>query len=235
VFIVGVDLGQARDYTAIAIIEKLKQEGGAAYHVRRLERTRGTPYPQIVVRVKEILGKLESSYLVVDQTGVGAPVVDMFKQRALRPIGVLIHGGDRITREGNTWRVPKRNLVGIMQVLLQNERLKIAPGPLSDTLAKEMLNFRVKIDPLTAHDSYSAWREQEHDDLVLAVSLACWWGETLRGRRHFQVPPVASFNSNEIDRLAGAGYGEPHISLQWDPAEQARREGEERGKTDKKT
>jgi len=40
-----------------------------------------------------------------------------------------------------------------------------------------MLNFRAKIDPATAHDSYSAWREQDHDDLVLSVALACWWGE----------------------------------------------------------
>jgi hypothetical protein len=29
----------------------------------------------------------------------------------------------------------------------------------------------------TGHDSYEAWRESIHDDLVLAVSLACWYGE----------------------------------------------------------
>jgi hypothetical protein len=40
-----------------------------------------------------------------------------------------------------------------------------------------MLNFKVKIDPETAHESYSAWREAEHDDLVLAVALATWWAE----------------------------------------------------------
>ncbi|MDD1753960.1 MAG: hypothetical protein LUQ38_12840 [Methanotrichaceae archaeon] len=42
----------------------------------------------------------------------------------------------------------------------------------------ELLNFKVKIDPQTAHDSYSAWRESEHDDLVLSVALACWYAET---------------------------------------------------------
>jgi len=49
-FIIGLDLGQARDYTAAAIIERLevKQDGldglqpSAVYHVRRLERTQGT-------------------------------------------------------------------------------------------------------------------------------------------------------------------------------------------------
>jgi hypothetical protein len=191
-FILGLDLGQSQDYTALAILEQLEQEQAATvegsraakkiyhYHIRRLERTRGTPYPQIVARIKEIMSKLEGVSLVIDQTGVGAPVVDMFNQAALKPIGVLIHGGDRVTHEGSTWRVPKRDLVGVLQVLLQNQRLKVAPGPLSDTLAKEMLNFKVKIDPLTAHDSYSTWREAEHDDLVLAVALACWYGENIK-------------------------------------------------------
>ena len=51
-------------------------------------------------------------------------------------------------------------------------KLKLGP-----VLSQEMLNFRVKIDPMTAHDSYSAWREEDHDDLVLSVALAAWWGE----------------------------------------------------------
>lgn len=36
-----------------------------------------------------------------------------------------------------------------------------------------------------AHVSYAAWREQEHDDLVLAVALACWWGERGHARVWF--------------------------------------------------
>ncbi len=74
--------------------------------------------------------------------------------------------------------MPKRDLVFTMQVLLQTQQLKVAEGLLdAAVLVEELLNFRVKIDPLTAHDSYGAWREKEHDDLVLAVALACWYGE----------------------------------------------------------
>jgi hypothetical protein len=192
-FIVGLDLGQARDYTALAIIEK--QEGGSAYQVRKLERTRGTPYPDVVARTQEILGKLPGAKLVVDATGVGQPVVDMFVKAGLKPIGIYIHGGDRVSHENSTWRVPKRDLVAVLQVLTQRQqdkpqRLQVTPGPLSDILTGEMLNFRVKIDPATAHDSYSAWREADHDDLVLAVALACWWGEhgASKKRYHFNVP-----------------------------------------------
>jgi len=39
------------------------------------------------------------------------------------------------------------------------------------------MNFKIKIDHATSHDSYLAWRENVHDDLVLATSLALWLGE----------------------------------------------------------
>ena len=68
--------------------------------------------------------------------------------------------------------------------MLQNGQLKIAEGlSLRETLVKELLNFRVKINISTAHDSYEAWREGDHDDLVLSVALGCWAGERARPRR----------------------------------------------------
>jgi len=42
----------------------------------------------------------------------------------------------------------------------------------------ELLNYRVKIDPTTTHDSYNA-REGAHDDVLLATCLALWLGETI--------------------------------------------------------
>lgn len=183
-FFVGLDLGQANDYTALAVLEQLKTEGDrkeAAYHVRHLERVRGLPYPEIVVKVAAMLESSAlkgNAVLVVDQTGVGVPVVDLLRQAGLKPIAVSIHGGDNTAHEKDNWRVPKRDLVGTLQVLLQSKRLKIAARlELGQILQAEMLNFKVKIDPATAHDSYSAWREQDHDDLVLSVALAAWWGE----------------------------------------------------------
>jgi hypothetical protein len=63
-------------------------------------------------------------------------------------------------------------------VLLQGNRFKVSNKlKLGPILQAEMLNFKVKIDPVTAHDSYSAWRDNEHDDLVLSAALAAWWAE----------------------------------------------------------
>ena len=100
----------------------------------------------------------------------------MLGQRGLEPIAITITGGDSVTYD-HGWRVPKRDLVGGVQVLLQTDRLKFSADiPAVPQLVQELLAFRVKIDPLTAHDSYGAWREGAHDDLVLAVAVTTWWG-----------------------------------------------------------
>ncbi len=52
--------------------------------------------------------------------------------------------------------------------------------PEAPTLIQEVLAFKVKITA-NAHDTYEAWREGVHDDLVLSVAMAAWFGEHGRG------------------------------------------------------
>ena len=217
--LVGVDLGQQRDYTAISVTERVLlptgeyrdepyysafrgrtewrrvEEGKPEYRVRHLERPAlGTSYPDMVERIIDLVKTLGGEVaLVVDATGVGLPVTDMLWKRlepeveeepglSVRRANVTITGGDSVTRVPGGYRVPKRDLVSAPLVLMQNGQLKIAEGlSLRETLVKELLNFRVKINISTAHDSYEAWREGDHDDLVLSVALACWAGERYLG------------------------------------------------------
>jgi hypothetical protein len=130
--------------------------------------------------------------LVIDATGVGRPVVDMIRQAKLEPVAITIHGGDAVTFE-NGWRVPKRDLVSIVQVLLQTDRLKFAADlPIVGTLVQELLAFRVKISE-AGHDSYGSWREGAHDDLVLALACAVWWAERYQPRRHYRLASSWSY------------------------------------------
>lgn len=111
-FYIGLDLGQASDYTALNVMQQVDGKDGNVYHIRRLERIRGAPYPYIAQKVKAIMTSpalAGSTDLVVDQTGVGAPVVDLLRQAGLEPIAVSIHGRANTTREGNNWKVPKRD------------------------------------------------------------------------------------------------------------------------------
>jgi hypothetical protein len=190
-FFCGLDLGQSQDYTAVCVIEKVRLPDGPVntaleqpmreeLHLRHIERLPlGTSYPVVVQHVKTLLESPAlkgQTTLAIDHTGVGRPIFDLLSDALPCQVqGITITGGDSVSRDGSTLRVPKRDLIGAVQVFLQNATLKIASTlPHAQTLVNELLNFKVKIDPLTAHDSYSAWRENQHDDLVLAVSMACW-------------------------------------------------------------
>ena len=193
-FVVGVDLGQTADYTAITILEEREKE---SYDVRYLERLRNTPYPAIVRRLDHLVRRLpERPSMAVDATGVGRPVVDMIRDAHLPAsiYPITLTGGDAVVRDGMERRVPKRDVASTIAVLLQTGRLRISRRlKESDTLLRELLNFRVKIS-LSGHDSYEAWREQEHDDLVLAVGLAAWLFE--KGRN-----PWILYLKEEVERL----------------------------------
>jgi hypothetical protein len=221
-YIVGLDLGQSRDYTALCVIEEpvwIADEDTAfkfnvtpgwvspadmmplhvemarqGEHYRRPERPvlacrhlerfpLNTPYPAIVDRVASVLASpllaQRAPVLVVDATGVGAPVVDLFRQRELQPIAVTITGGTAITHAGTyEYGVPKRDLVSTIAVLLEQRRLKIAEAlPEARTLMDELQRFQRTVTR-NGGDSYETpWREQAHDDLVLAVALAGWFRE----------------------------------------------------------
>ena len=193
VYLMGFDLGQSADYTALAIAERKEVPSGklsrtgrpetkAHYGVRHLRRFRlGTSYPVIVDQVAELAANpaLGSPILVVDATGVGAPVFDLLDERVLDSpvIGVTITGGDSVTHESRHYGVPKRDLICSLNVLLQTKRLRFARAmPAAEVLRQERQAFRVKLSS-AAHDTYGAGRENVHDDLVIAVALACWYGE----------------------------------------------------------
>lgn len=181
-YIMGVDLGKKNDYTALCVIQKTTSlnEDDSTYEVCYLRRyTLGTSYPDIVRSVCELLKKHPLNTgceIVVDATGVGTPVVDMMREERLSVKAVWISGGNKVTEKGDDFTVPKRELIGTLQILLEQGKLKIA-SKLKDAhiLIKELKNFKVKINTKTAHDSYEAWRESDHDDLVLSVAIACWY------------------------------------------------------------
>lgn len=196
-FIVGLDLGQSADYTALSIVQTVKEPNPAggterSLHLRHLERyPLRTPYPDIAEKVAAVMRAPELSpteydpsrlrysrtppELVVDNTGVGVAVTDLLRKQGLKFVPVTITGGDKAHHSGRAWRVPKRDLVAALEVPFHTGALKVAEGlELWPALREELLSFRRKVNLKTAHDSYEHWRETDKDDLVLATALACW-------------------------------------------------------------
>jgi hypothetical protein len=188
-YFVGLDLGKAKDYTALTVLERHGEGRAAVFHARHLQRyALGTPYPAIVADVAAMLGRAplkgRQPKLAVDETGVGAPVVDLFREAKLKARLEPIHitAGSSVNYDKGVNYVPKRDLVSVVQVALQTDKLKIAPAlPEAQTLVRELQNFQVKITE-AANDTYGAWREGTHDDLVLAVALALWCGMRPAGK-----------------------------------------------------
>lgn len=184
-FYLGVDLGQDHDPAALAVVEVERATHAwmvsydSRMKVRYLERLAlGTPYPEVARRVEALAWKLGRCDVAVDATGLGKPVADLLREMQLpgELAAVKITAGDRESRAGGVWNVPKRDLIGGVKVLLEKRELQIAKelretGP----LVRELLDVKAR-RRASGRERLGADGAGEHDDLVIAVALACWMG-----------------------------------------------------------
>jgi len=196
-YTVGLDLGKLQDYSALCVIERTRPpEGETTYAVRHLRRwPLGTSYTSVADDVADLAYRpeLKLPRIAADATGVGTAVMEMIGQALRAKAGsgycaqlcpVLIGGGHAVRHDSDlTWHVAKVELVSVLRALLPSRRLKIA-NELADAkiLVAELKAFSVKITQ-AGNERFEAWRERDHDDLVLAVAMALWLAEKCpRGR-----------------------------------------------------
>jgi hypothetical protein len=209
---VGVDLGQAADSTALAVLETQKTvqcfryEGSSAIHekleavehrLRDCERLPlGLSYPlqaeYLRSRLRGLPGGTDGKVdLVVDATGLGKPILDILEAAGLQPIGVVITGGMEESQSGGRlWRVPKELLVNRVSASLHIGEL-VFPDDLEDVggLKRELQDFQVSYTA-AGHLTFAA-RPGAHDDRVLALAVATWWAQRWgRGSNHIQSAPL---------------------------------------------
>ena len=201
-YFIGLDLGQTHDPTALVLLEKKPKEPvplvlpgwgwsrndplpapplpDPPLAVRHLQRyPLNTPYPSIVADVSARLARpplADNTTLIIDGSGVGRPVVDLFRAKlSVEPVTITASGAAHRTDDGY-WHIAKRDLIGAVQVLLQTGRLKIAATlPNVTELLRELQDYRVLITA-SANTTYEA-RSGAYDDLVLALALAAYWAE----------------------------------------------------------
>jgi hypothetical protein len=108
--VLGLDLGQAQDFSALALLERrwVQHEESRRWEIhfalRYLHRwPLKTSYPRIVADVCDLVQRppLRNPLLAVDQTGVGRAVLDILRQAGpqarVRPI--LITAGHEVTQD----------------------------------------------------------------------------------------------------------------------------------------
>jgi hypothetical protein len=192
-YAIGVDLGQRQDYSALAVVEHRRLLTGerdpvtwelkskVLRSVRHLERVPlGTSYEEVAERVGRLARSPEVAgrcAVVMDATGVGAPVVEMVrKARAgCQIVPVVITGGESETHGSGFQRVPKKDLIAGLEISVDQGELRIAEQlSEGDTLIEEMRSMRVSMGA-TGRERFGATAAGAHDDLVLAVALGLWW------------------------------------------------------------
>ncbi len=199
-YFMGLDLGQKQDFTALVTIRRVEEWTGGVprstgpqpegvkrvlkeYQVQDARRFEiGTPYREVAQRAadmqRQLTGRGARCPVIADTTGVGLPVFEMLEEEGVRSLrGITITGGREAHREGRIWRVPKRDLASAVQVLLQNGLLAIRSAlQFAPVLKGELQSFKAEITA-SGHETFEAWRDGDHDDLVLALAMGCWFAE----------------------------------------------------------
>jgi hypothetical protein len=184
-YTLGLDLGQARNYTAVVLLahERVTEPVYQVVHLQRFKL--GTPWDEIVERTATPLetAPLRGNTTVAgDAGGVGAPVLDMLEKRLPRGTRlrrIQITGGTNVNDGNPTITVPKRDIVATTVILFQNRRIRIAADcPAAHDLAEELRSYTVTIDA-KGHPTYMPAHGGVHDDLVSALCLAAWTAEKI--------------------------------------------------------
>jgi hypothetical protein len=204
-FVLAADLGQSTDPTAIAVLEhrkvfhehhtgKRRAQIEERFDVRHLARLPlGLSYPAVVQEVamllsrKPLAGRCE---LIIDETGVGRAVADIFDATGLKPTRVSITAGTDQTRHGlRGWHVAKQILISTLDARLHTGELRFAAELLeAGAMQEELKDFRRKVSAAGRY-AFEA-RVGKHDDLVLAVAIALW---AVVGRPKPAVPAFGTF------------------------------------------
>ena len=233
VLVSGLDFGQAADYSALATVERTIgpdpiHPGRSAnlYSCRLLHRWQlGTSYTDIIASLVEMYGEapFAGTAIGADYTGVGRPLIDLLRKSRIRArvVPVTLTGGLQVTpNEVHGFNVPKRTLCAVLQLLLQSRRLSIASElPEAAVLTRELTTFSVKVTT-AGTETMEAWRERDHDDLVLALAFACWLAERpaaglpLAGGTRTHIPAVGEIIGPRGNRELPVAAPSPPVK-QW--------------------
>lgn len=190
---IGVDIGQRRDPSAIAVAERLERNRPDLpevkeqyYPIRHLERVPlDTSYPDVAARVIEIVERLQERdtppykiIVALDVTGVGRGVSDILKEplkrRRVELTNVTLTAGMQLTGELGRGDVSlgKEELVSRLQALFQTGRVLVPEGhPEAEAMARELEDFEIRVNTKGNMQS-GAFKTGAHDDLVVALALA---------------------------------------------------------------
>jgi hypothetical protein len=168
------------------------------YDIQTIEQYQGLGYEEMAERIETIMRNpllRMNADLIVDGTGIGEAAVELMRKRGLSPIPIIFSGGDapkehyysfgevfstspgkmagaKILKEIS---VPKKDLVAAGSVIIQQGRVRAAPGRWNEDFKRQLAKFKGKVNENTGNRKYEAETEADHDDLVVCFLMGAWW------------------------------------------------------------
>ena len=156
-YIMGVDLAQIQDYTAITVIDAQSHE------VVHLDRFQGKDYPLQKDHITLKAQRYNNARIILDTTGVGRPIYE-----DLRKSGLF---AEDYTFSGKS----KEELIGKLIVFMEEKYIKIPDIPIlqNELRAFEYKYLNEKTGEMLRTIKYGA-PQGYHDDTVISLALAVW-------------------------------------------------------------
>lgn len=153
----GVDLGKKEDFSILMV---LKREDEIFKLVYFYQFPLGTSYSQVIGHVVRANEKFKFRKVLVDQTGVGEPVLDEFRQQGLTNI------------EGLTFTTrTKEELLSCLKIAMEQGRLAL---PYNRNLCTQINEQRFEYSK-SGHLQFSH-PVGSHDDMLWALALGVYVG-----------------------------------------------------------
>ena len=218
-YIMGLDFGKQRDYTAITIIHVERNEKVV---IDWMERHLHLDYKLTIERVKELCDKFNIKLIVPDGNSVGIVILEELARKVRVPLYQTKlkkkdNKGKELYRLGFIFNnVSKLNLVDELVKYMMNSRIK-CPHHFNTTdpsnerfifkvLENEMIQFTYNRTPSGNIVFGHPEDNKSHDDVLISLMLAVW-GIRYSRSMYSKVRGVPNLRYSKPDRIEGRRFG----------------------------
>ena len=193
-WIIATDIAKAYDRFTVGIFQKRNEyqpDGRCVSYLlwRDLKMEEQMPYMELGRYMCRLDSNTElhgNNDLVVDSTGVGEAVCDIFEDMGLQPERIIFTGGEsakvRTATKGfggfaprRTINVPKNELVDTLKLATEQRRLRISPNiAFKEDIERQFSHF-IEMLTRTKKTTYNNDNPEIHDDIVVTAAMAVWY------------------------------------------------------------
>lgn len=228
-YVIAQDIAKSVDYTTTVIhqirpetiISASNNESSRIYTFedevfRDKVQLRYTELPQYT---KELMSSLElsgRSALLIDMTGIGAAIYDMYDSFGLDPLGIVFSSGNasNVHTNRNSSRsrfanvshisVPKSDLIAALKLSVEQGRLRIAKGlRYAEEAENQFRHFVGKFNVDTKKVKMENDSPEIHDDFVVTEAMCAWYVQHMKGlykeRAVKPRPQITSYKKNPFN------------------------------------